>query len=86
MDKPAGDEFFTVEHFRVPKGIKLLVGGMDFLPNGDLPYAPMRVRYGLSKTPLGLRCGAVARFARGLNEPGGLRVIKGQIYARKSAS
>ncbi|MBM3834349.1 MAG: hypothetical protein FJ403_13985 [Verrucomicrobia bacterium] len=36
VDKPAGDESFVVEHFPAPKEIKLLVGGLDALPNGDL--------------------------------------------------
>lgn len=81
LDKPTGGESFTLEHFPVPKEIKLLVGGMDFLPNGDLAvcnYAgEVWVVEGATGAPAQARW---RRYARGLNEPGGLRVIKGQIY------
>jgi glucose/arabinose dehydrogenase len=81
VDRPAGDESYTVEHFPVPKEIKLMVGGIDFLPNGDLAvctYAgEVWIVEGTTGAPAKARW---RRFARGLNEPGGLRVIKGQIY------
>jgi glucose/arabinose dehydrogenase len=81
LDKPAGDESFIVEHFPVPADIKLLVGGMDFLPNGDLAictYAgEVWIVEGATGAPGQARW---RRFARGLNEPGGLRVINGQIH------
>lgn len=80
-DRPAGDESFIVEHFPIPKEIKLLVGGMDFLPNGDLAvctYAgEVWIVEGATDVPSQARW---RRFARGLNEPGGLRVINGSIY------
>ncbi len=81
VDKPAGDEAFTVEHFPIPKDLKLMVGGMDFLPNGDLAvctYAgEVWIVAGATSAPAQARW---RRFARGLNESGGLRVIHGQIY------
>jgi glucose/arabinose dehydrogenase len=80
-EKPTGDESFTVEHFPVPKGINLLVGGMDFMPNGDLAictYAgEVWIVEGATGAPGQTRW---RRFARGLNEPGGLRVVNGHIH------
>ncbi|MBI2946779.1 MAG: PQQ-dependent sugar dehydrogenase [Verrucomicrobia bacterium] len=80
-DKPTGDDFFFIEHFPVPKDIKLLVGGMDFLPTGDLAictYAgEVWIVEGATGAPTQVRW---RRFARGLNEPGGLRVVHGNIY------
>ncbi|MBI4660838.1 MAG: PQQ-dependent sugar dehydrogenase [Verrucomicrobia bacterium] len=81
VNKPSGDESYIVEHFPVPKEIKLLVGGMDFLPNGDLAmctYAgEVWIVEGATGDPAQARW---RRFARGLNEPGGLRVINGKIH------
>ncbi len=80
-DSPAGDDFFRVEHFPIPKDIKLLVGGMDFLPNGDLAVCTYQGEVWIieraTSAPTQARW---RRFARGLNEPGGLRVIGGKIY------
>jgi glucose/arabinose dehydrogenase len=79
--KWAGDDAFTVEPFPLPKEIKLMVGGMDFLPNGDLAictYAgEVWIIEGATGDPAKARW---RRFARGLNEPGGLRVVNGAIY------
>ena len=81
LDQPAGDESFSVEHLPVPNDIKLLVGGMDFLPNGDLAvctYAgEVWIVEGATGSPAQARW---RRFARGLNEPGGLRVVNGAIH------
>ncbi len=80
-DKSAGDDFYTVEHFPVPPEIKLTVAGMDFLPNGNLVVATFQgevfIVEGATGKPKEARW---RRFARGLNEPGGLRVISGDIY------
>jgi glucose/arabinose dehydrogenase len=81
LDKPAGDESFIVEHFPVPKDIKLLVGGMDFLPNGNLAVCTYAGEIWIVEGATGAPEQAQwRRFARGLNEPGGLRVVNGQIY------
>ena len=81
VDKPAADDTFIVEHFPVPKGIQLMAGGLDFLPNGDLAIGTyggeVWVVEGAQGRPDQARW---RRFARGLNEPGGLRVFDGQIY------
>jgi glucose/arabinose dehydrogenase len=74
------DESFIIEHFPVLKGIKLLVGGMDFLPNGDLAICTYAGEVWIVEGATGALAQARwRRFARGLNEPGGLRVIDGAI-------
>ncbi len=78
----SGDDAYIIEAFPLPEKADLLVGGMDWLPNGDLalctwargevyiienPQAPVeKVRY--------------RRFARGLMEPLGLKVHDGEVY------
>jgi glucose/arabinose dehydrogenase len=80
-DKPAGDEFYTVEHFPVPKEIKLTVAGMDFLPDGNLAIATFQGEVFIVEGATGdPKAAKWRRFARGLNEPGGLRVVDGAIY------
>jgi len=80
VDKPAGDDFFRVEHFPVPKEIKLMVGGMDFLPNGDLAVCTLAGEVWIVEGATNAPQRAVwRRFARGLNEPAGLKVVNGRI-------
>jgi glucose/arabinose dehydrogenase len=83
-DKRAGDDSFAIEHFPVPKEIKLLVGGIDFLPNGDLAVCTYAGDVWIVEGATGGPTKAGwRRFARGLNEPGGLRVIDGQIHVQQ---
>ncbi len=78
--QPAGDDFFRVEHFPVPKDIKLMVGGMDFLPNGDLAVCTLAGEVWIVEGATNAPQRAVwRRFARGLNEPAGLKVVNGRI-------
>jgi hypothetical protein len=78
---PGGDESYRVEHFPVPKEIELLVTGMDFLPNGDLAVCTWLGDVYIVEKPTGAPAAAkYRRFARGLCEPGGLKVIEGDIY------
>lgn len=78
---PGGDESYRVEHFPVPKEIELLVTGMDFLPNGDLAVCTWLGDVYIVEKPTGVPAAAkYRRFARGLCEPGGLKVIEGDIY------
>jgi len=80
-DKPGGDEFYTVEHFPVPKELKLTVAGMDFLPDGNLAIATFQGEVFIVEGATGdAKAARWRRFARGLNEPGGLRVVDGAIY------
>ena len=81
VGRPAGDESYIVEHLPVPEGIKLLVGGLDFLPNGDLALCTYSGEIWIVEGVTGDPAQARWRlFARGLNEPGGLRVINSHIY------
>jgi len=80
-DKPGGDEFYTVEHFPVPRELKLTVAGMDFLPDGNLAIATYQGEVFIVEGATGdAKAARWRRFARGLNEPGGLRVVGGAIY------
>ncbi len=80
-DTPGGDEFYTVEHFPVPKELKLTVAGMDFLPDGNLAIATLQGEVFIVEGATGdPKAAKWRRFARGLNEPGGLRVVGGAIY------
>jgi len=80
-DTPGGDEFYTVEHFPVPKELKLTVAGMDFLPDGNLAIATLQGEVFIVEGATGdAKAARWRRFARGLNEPGGLRVVGGAIY------
>ncbi len=80
-DTPGGDEFYTVEHFPVPKELKLTVAGMDFLPDGNLAIATLQGEVFIVEGATGdPKTAKWRRFARGLNEPGGLRVVGGAIY------
>ena len=80
-DTPGGDEYYTVEHFPMPKEIKLTVAGMDFLPDGNLAIATYQGEVFIVEGATGdAKAARWRRFARGLNEPGGLRVIGGVIY------
>ena len=80
-DTPSGDEFYTIEHFPIPAGLKLTVAGMDFLPDGSLAIATYQGEVFIVEGATGdARAAKWRRFARGLNEPGGLRVVGGAIY------
>ncbi len=77
----ASDDYFRVEHFPLPKEIQLQVTGMDFLPNGDLAVCTWLGEVYIVQHPQGdVQSATYRRFARGLCEPGGLKVINGQIY------
>jgi glucose/arabinose dehydrogenase len=80
------DDFYFIEHFPVPKEIDLLVGGMDWLPNGDLAVCTWPGEVYIIRNAQGPAGKATyQRFARGLHEPLGLKVINGDIFvAQKS--
>ena len=79
--RTGGDEFYRIEHFPVPKESELLVTGMDWLSNGDLAICtwPGEV-YVVQNAQGPVELATYRRFARGLNEPLGLRVLNDQIY------
>ncbi|MBI3875408.1 MAG: hypothetical protein HY300_05520 [Verrucomicrobia bacterium] len=61
-----GDEFYKLERFPLPASADLKVTGMDWLPNGDLAVATWPGDVWIVQ---GAGC-----------EPGGLKVVNGQIY------
>ncbi|MBI5802660.1 MAG: PQQ-dependent sugar dehydrogenase [Verrucomicrobia bacterium] len=69
------------EAFPLPKEANLLVGGMDFLPNGDLAVCTWAGDVWIVEGATGSPAAAkYRRFARGLAEPMGLAVRDGKIY------
>jgi glucose/arabinose dehydrogenase len=78
---PSGDAYYRLEKFPLPKEIALQVTGMDFMPNGDLAVSTWTGEIYIVQGAQGnVKAVTYRRFARGLNEPLGLRVIKGDIY------
>src|ERR1044071_7557720 len=78
---PGGDRFYRIEHFPLPKQLDFLVGGMDWLPGGDLAVCTWPGDVYLVEGAQGPPEKATyRRFARGLNEPLGLKVAAGRIY------
>ena len=72
---------FRAEAFPLPKEANLLVGGMDFLPNGDLAICTWAGEVWIVEGAQGAPAAAkYRRFARGLAEPMGLAVRDGKIY------
>ncbi|NJM54939.1 MAG: hypothetical protein HC841_02555 [Verrucomicrobiae bacterium] len=78
---PAGNAHYRLERFALPPEIDLQVTGLDFLPNGDAIACTwsgeVYVVEGATGSPAKAR---YRRFARGLCEPGGLRVVDGDVY------
>ncbi|MBI5772653.1 MAG: hypothetical protein HZA89_02785 [Verrucomicrobia bacterium] len=85
-DKNAKRSFSSTENYRVetfplPKEIELLVGGMDFLPNGDLAVCTWLGDVYIVEQATGpVNAAKYRRFARGLMEPMGLVVKNGEIF------
>lgn len=81
-----GDKSYKIEHFPLPAEIDLKPTGMDFLPNGDLVVATWAGDIYIVKNSGGdVRNATYQRFARGLMEPMGLKVINGQIYVTQKS-
>ncbi len=77
----ASTPHFRSESFPLPKEANLLVGGMDFLPNGDLAICTWAGEVWIVEGAQGAPAAAkYRRFARGLAEPMGLAVRDGKIY------
>ena len=75
-----GDAFFQREQFPVPKELELLVGGMDWMPNGDLAICTWPGEIYLARNVTGPVTNVTwRRFASGLHEPLGLKVVNGKI-------
>ncbi len=75
-----GDEFYRREQIPVPKEFELLVSGMDWLPNGDLAISTWPGEVYVARGVTGPATNiSWRRFACGLQEPLGLKVVNGQI-------
>ena len=71
-------DFYTITDVAIPESIKLEVGGMDFLPDGQLAVCTRRGEVYLIEDPAG--AATYTLFARGLHEPLGLTAHDGVIY------
>ncbi len=81
LSVPAGDAHYRIERFPLPREIELQVTGMDFLPNGDLAVCTWLGDVWIVQGATNAPAKATYRlFARGLCEPGGLRVLNGDIH------
>lgn len=76
-----GNEFYRREQVPIPRELDLLVGGLDWLPNGDLAVATwpgeIYIAGGITNSLTNITW---RRFAAGLDEPLGLRWINGHAY------
>ena len=71
-------DFYTLEKINIPEQIKLEVGGMDFMPTGDLAVCTRRGEVFIISDPGGTA--SYRLFARGLHEPLGLTAHDGAVY------
>ena len=78
---PAQEEadFYTLEQVSIPEEIELEIGGMDFLPSGELAVVTRRGEVWIVTDPTG-ESPAYSLFARGLHEPLGLSAHDGDLY------
>jgi len=77
----SGDEFYAIEHFPLPAEAELIITGMDWLNERDLAVCTWLGEIYIVENATGaVREAKYRRFARGLNEPLGLRVHEGTIY------
>ena len=72
-------DFYTLEQVSIPEEIKLEVGGMDFLPSGELAVVTRRGEVWIVADPTG-ESPSYSLFARGLHEPLGLSAHEGDLY------
>ena len=78
--KDSGDEYYRIEHFPVPAQAELIITGMDWLNEKDLAVCTWLGEIYIVENATGAANQTTyRRFARGLNEPLGLTVVKGEI-------
>ena len=74
-------EGVQVETFALPAELAAPVTGMDFLPSGELAFCTARGEVFIRSEPADSPgTNYFRRFARGLMEPAGLRVLSGEIF------
>ena len=75
-----GDDFFRRETIPVPRELDLLVGGLDWLTNGQLALAAWPGEIYLVEGLAGAATNLLwRRFASGLHEPLGLKIVQGEM-------
>lgn len=77
------DDFFKIATVPIPNYVELEVGGMTFMPDGQLAVCTRRGEIWTISNPY-MRNGAAPRyhkFAQGLHEALGLNYINGELYA-----
>ncbi|HEX7862396.1 MAG TPA: hypothetical protein VF773_18810 [Verrucomicrobiae bacterium] len=79
--RDSGDEFFRIEHFPVPPEAEMIVTGMDWVNERDLAVCTWMGEIFIVENATG-KVGEARyrRFARGLNEPLGLKVHAGKMF------
>lgn len=76
-----GDEFYRIESFPLPKEIQLQATGMDWLTRDDLAVCTWLGEIYVIENATGpVQSATYRRFAAGLNEPLGLKVVGGDLY------
>ncbi|MEW6160388.1 MAG: hypothetical protein AB1813_23380, partial [Verrucomicrobiota bacterium] len=76
-----GDKFFRIERFPLPRAIRLQNCGMDWFANGDLAVCTWLGEIYVVENAQGpLDEARYRRFARGLNEPLGLKIVGDDLY------
>ena len=75
--------YYSIETLPIPEGIVMEVGGMVFLPDGELAVCSRRGEIWIIKDPYANTADRSnwTRFAHGLHEPLGLNYKDGSIYA-----
>lgn len=81
VDTTGSDAVYSLEHFPLPKEIDPLVGGMDFLPDGNLAMCTWGGEMYIVEKPQGsVNEAKYRRYARGLCEPLGVKMVNGEMY------
>ena len=81
LRRESGDEHYRIEHFPVPKEINLQVTGMDWLAKDELAISTWSGEVYVVERATGPAEGAsYRRFARGLNEPLGVKAVQNDLY------
>lgn len=79
--RDSGDEHFRIEHFPLPESAEMIITGMDWLNESDLAVCTWIGEIYVIENAVGPVGNAkYRRFARGLNEPLGLKMHQGEMY------
>lgn len=79
------NEFYRLSTIPIPENVMLEVGGMDFLPDGRLAVCTRRGEIWLVDGIYENETPSYQLFARGLHEPLGLTIHRGEMYVTQRA-